>query len=106
MQLNVYPETGRLRFRDPILRDEELRCAATRVAKKICTVNDVDFNPRTSSVLVCYDKETLDENRLKALVPLAMKLNAKVKFYDESKKGEVLALIEAIEKKVESIGVA
>lgn len=102
MQINVYPESQKIRVRAPILRDDELRGAATRVAEKICTIRDLQFNPRTSSVLINYEESSLNQDKLKTLIPLARKLNAKVAFYDSSKKGEVLALIGEIEKKVSS----
>ena len=68
MQINVYPETQKIRVRGPILRDDELREAAARVAHKICTVTDMEFNPRTSSVLIRYEDSSLDQDKLKGLL--------------------------------------
>ncbi len=102
MQINVYPESQKIRVRGPILRDEELRDAASRVARKICTVTDMEYNPKTASVLIHYEDSSLNQDKLKSLFPLARKLNAKASSYDESKKADILALIGEIEKKVSS----
>ncbi len=102
MQINLYPETQRIRLRDPILKDDDLRSAASKVAVQICTVKNIAFNPKTSSVLIEYENDSLDQEKLKALIPLARKLQAKVSFYTPKKKPEVLGLISDIEQKVKA----
>ena len=87
-------------MRDPILRDEEIRTAALGVAKKICTIKTVQFNEKTGSVLLEYEDSSLSMERLRSLLPLARKLQAKVKFYTVRKKSEILSEIAGIEAAV------
>ena len=96
MQINYYEETGRIRIRDKILRDDEIRNAATKVVQKICTVNNMEYNDKTGSVLVEFQKDTLPLEKLQSLIPIARKLQAKVNFYTPKKKDEIISDIENI----------
>ncbi len=91
MDIHYFP--GRVRIRDGALRDDEIREAAIRMAKKMGKVESISYNERTASVLVEYDPDSLSADRLNALLPLAKKLHAKLSFYTERKKADVLALL-------------
>ncbi|MGP1587053.1 MAG: HMA2 domain-containing protein [Treponemataceae bacterium] len=92
MQINCY--TGRIRLRDPALRDEDLRNAAIDVVEKVCKVTSVTYNGDTASILLEYEPESIPPTeKLKQLIPLGMKLQSKLKFYSPQKKDEILALI-------------
>ncbi|QTQ12171.1 hypothetical protein HRI96_08165 [Treponema parvum] len=99
MQINYFP--GRIRLRDRILRDDDIRQAAVDVAAKLGKILSVSYNERTGSVLLEYDAESVDMEKISSLVPLAAKLNAKASFYTESKKDEIIALIEKIGRKID-----
>ncbi len=102
MQINYYPETARIRVRDPILRDEEIRGAALGVVKKICTIKTAQFNEKTSSILLEYEHDSLPMEKLNSLLPLARRLQSKVTFYTAKKKPEILSEIAKIESAVNS----
>ncbi len=97
MQINYYP--GRIRLRDPALRDEEIRNAAENVVRKACVVKNITFNPTTSSVLFEYEQNSIPvEEKLKKLIPLGISLQSKLKFYTPKKKAEILSLISKAEE--------
>ena len=56
MQINYFP--GRIRLRDSILRDEDIRQAAMDVAAKLGRIRSVSYNERTGSVLLEYDAKS------------------------------------------------
>lgn len=93
MQINYYEETGRIRIRDKILKDNDIRNAATAVAQKICTVQNMEYNEKTGSVLIQFEKDTLPLEKLQTLIPVARKLQAKINLYTPKKKDEILAEI-------------
>ena len=100
MQYNYFP--GRLRFRDPILRDEEIRTAALDVVKLICPDAEITWKESTASILVLYPADKLNPEKLKPLVPLLLKIEPKIRFYTPKKKDAVLAGIEEIKNRVEA----
>ena len=100
MQYNYFP--GRLRFRDPILRDEEIRAAALDVVKLICPDAEITWKESTASILVLYPADKVNPEKLKPLVPLLLKIEPKIRFYTPKKKDVVLAGIEEIKNRVEA----
>ena len=100
MQYNFFP--GRLRFRDPILRDEEIRTAALDVVKLICPDAEITWKESTASILVLYPADKVNPEKLKPLVPLLLKIEPKIRFYTPKKKDAVLAGIEEIKNRVEA----
>ena len=100
MQYNFFP--GRLRFRDPILRDEEIRAAALDVVKLICPDAEISWKESTASILVLYPADKVNPEKLKPLVPLLLKIEPKIRFYTPKKKYAVLAGIEEIKNRVEA----
>ena len=100
MQYNFFP--GRLRFRDPILRDEEIRAAALDVVKLICPDAEITWKESTASILVLYPADKVNPEKLKPLVPLLLKIEPKIRFYTPKKKDAVLAGIEEIKNHVEA----
>ncbi|MBR1912584.1 MAG: hypothetical protein IJ828_09555 [Treponema sp.] len=100
MQINYYEETEKIRIRDKILKDDDIRNAATNVVQKLCTVKNMEYNEKTGSVLIEFQKETLPLEKLQSLIPMARKLQSKVNFYTPKKKSEILNEIEKIEQTV------
>lgn len=96
MQINYYEETERIRIRDKILKDADIRKAATNVVQKICTIKNMEYNEKTGSVLIEFKKETLPLEKLQSLIPMARKLQSKATFYTPNKKNEILSEIEKI----------
>ena len=93
MQYNYFP--GRLRFRDPVLRDEDIRNAALEVVKLICPVAEIIYKESTASILAVYPSDSVQPEKLKPLVPLLLKIEPKIRFYTPKKKPEILVGIEA-----------
>ena len=100
MQINYFP--GRLRLRDPALRDEAIREAAIAVLHSICPAADSKYNDKTGSVLVTYDPDGVPLERLQALVPALKKLRQKVASYSEKKRADILSDIARIQSIVDS----
>ena len=71
------------------------------VAAKLGRIRSVSYNERTGSVLLEYDAKSVDMEKISSLFPLAAKLNAKASFYTENKKGEIIALIAKIGRKID-----
>lgn len=101
MQYNYFP--GRLRFRDPILRDTEIRNAALEVVQIICPQAEITYKESTSSILAIYPEEAVNPDSLKSLVPLLLKIEPKIRFYTPRKKGDILEGISEIKSLVEKI---
>lgn len=98
MEYRYFP--GRLRFRDHILRDEEIRNAAISVVKKICPQAEISYTEKTSGILATYPEKTVEIEKLKPLIPLLLEIEPKVRFYTPSKKQIILEGIKKIEEKV------
>ncbi len=94
MDINYFP--GRIRLRDAVLKDDDIRAAALAVAEKITHCTSYSYNPKTGSVLIEYDAATVDENKLLPLKNLVMKLRSKVLFYTPRNKNAVLETIAEI----------
>ena len=101
MQYNYFP--GRLRFRDPILRDSDIRNAALEVVHLICPQAEITYKESTASILAIYPEEAVNPDSLKSLVPLLLKIEPKIRFYTPKKKEEILAGIAEIKALVEKI---
>ena len=101
MEYRYFP--GRLRFRDHILRDVEIREAAIEVVKKICPDAQVTYTEKTSGILAVYPENCVKIEKLRPLVPLLLELEPKVRFYTPAKKQAVLDGIKKIENKVSEI---
>ena len=98
MEYRYFP--GRLRFRDHILRDEEIRNALIEVVKKICPEATITYTEKTSGILATYPPGSIKTDELKPLVPLLLEIEPKVRFYTPSKKQSILDGIKKIEMKV------
>jgi len=98
MEYRYYP--GRLRFRDHVLRDEEIRNATIAVLKKICPQAEITYTEKTSGILAIYPKESVDLKKLKPLVPLLLEIEPKIRFYSPQKKQVVLKGIKKIEETI------
>ena len=96
MQYNYFP--GRLRFRNPVLRDEDIRNAALEVVKLICPAAEITYKESTASILAVYPPDSVQPEMLKPLVPLLLKIEPKIRFYTPKKKPEILAGIEAVKE--------
>ena len=101
MQYNYFP--GRLRFRDPILRDPDVRNAALEVVRIICPQAEITYKESTASILALYPEEAVNPEALKPLLPLLLKIEPKVRFYTAKKKADILEGIAEIKSQAEKI---
>ena len=102
MQINYFP--GRLRLRDPALRDEAIRSAALAVLHSICPAADPKYNEKTGSVLITYDPDSVPLERLQTLVPDLQKLRQKIAVYSENNRDDILSDIARIRSIIDSWG--
>lgn len=98
MDINYFP--GRIRLRDKIFRDEEIRSALLKAVGKIDADQKISYKENTASVLIEYDAQKVDEEKFKSLGPLIQKYRSAILFYDESKKPLVLEGIAEIERQL------
>lgn len=94
MEWRYFP--GKFRFRDKVLRDEDIRRAAIEAAAALCPSAKIEWNESTSGILATFAPDALDTEKLKALVPLLKELEPKVRFYTPQKKAVVLEGIQKI----------
>ena len=102
MQINYFP--GRLRLRDPALRDEAIRTAALAVLHSICPAADPKYNEKTGSVLITYDPDSVPLERLQTLVPDLQKIRQKIAVYSENNRDDILSDIARIRSIIDSWG--
>ena len=101
MEYRYFP--GRLRFRDPVLRDTEIRNAALEVVQLICPQAEITYKESTASILAIYPENAVNPDALKPLLPLLLKIEPKIRFYTPKKKADILAGIAEIKLQVEKI---
>ena len=101
MEYRYFP--GRLRFRDPVLRDTEIRNAALEVVQLICPQAEITYKESTASILAVYPENAVNPDALKPLLPLLLKIEPKIRFYTPKKKTDILAGIAEIKSQVEKI---
>ncbi len=101
MQYNYFP--GRLRFRDPVLRDGEIRNAAIEVVKLICPQAEITYKESTASILALYPEKALKLEELKPLLPLLLKIEPKIRFYSPKKKDDILKGISEIKDSLKNL---
>lgn len=101
MTYNYFP--GRLRFRDPILRDQDIRNAALEVVQIICPQAEITYKESTASILALYPAGKVNPDSLQPLLPLLLRLEPKIRFYTPKKKADILAGIAEIKSQVEKM---
>ena len=101
MQYNYFP--GRLRFRDPVLRDGDIRAATLEAVRMICSQAELSYKESTASILAVYPADSVNVEELKKLVPYLLKIEPKIRFYTPKKKDEVLAGIAEIKDAIKRI---
>ena len=101
MTYNYFP--GRLRFRDPILRDQDIRSAALEVVRLICPQAEITYKESTASILAVYPADEVNPDDLQPFIPLLLKIEPKIRFYTPKKKDDILAGIAEIKSQVENI---
>lgn len=101
MEYRYFP--GRLRFRDPVLRDSEIRNAALEVVQLICPQAEITYKESTASILAVYPENAVNPDALKPLLPLLLKIEPKIRFYTPKKKTDILAGIAEIKSQVEKM---
>ena len=101
MEYRYFP--GRLRFRDLVLRDTDIRNAALEVVSIICPQAEITYKESTASILAIYPEDALNPDNLKPLLPLLLKIEPKIRFYTPKKKTDILAGIAEIKLQVEKI---
>lgn len=101
MEYRFFP--GRLRLRDHILRDKDIREAAIAAVKRICPEAEITYTEKTAGILALYPADSFDVKRLKPLLPLILEIEPKIRFYTPSKKETVLAWIEKITEEAENL---
>ena len=100
MQINYFP--GRLRLRDPALRDEAIRTAAIAALKSISDDAVCECKEKTGSVLITYDPARVPIERLETLVPYLQKLWQKIAVYSEKNRNDILSDIAQIRSIIDS----
>lgn len=95
MEYNYFP--GRLRVRDAVFADEDIRCALMDAARRLAPDASITYNARTQSILVLYDAASFPPERLRRAVPILRRTEPKVRFYTAKKKEDILRAIEDIE---------
>ena len=101
MEYRYFP--GRLRFRDSVLRDTDIRNAALEVVQLICPQAEITYKESTASILAIYPEDALNPDNLKPLVPLLLRLEPKIRFYRPNKKSIILEGIAEIKSQVEKM---
>ena len=101
MNYNYFP--GRLRFRDPLLRDIEIRNAALEVLQLLCPQAEITYKESTASILAVYPQASVNPDTLKPLLPLLLKIEPKIRFYTPKKKEDILAGIAEIKSQIEKM---
>lgn len=101
MEYRYFP--GRLRFRDPILRDSDIRNAALEVVQLICPQAEITYKESTASILAVYPENAVNPDSFKPLLPLLLKIEPKIRFYTPKKKTDILAGIAEIKSQVEKM---
>ena len=96
MEYRYFP--GKLRFRDHILRDPDIRNAAIEVVKIICPDAKIEYTEKTSGILATFEQDKIDLEKLNPLLPLLLEIEPKVRFYTPKKKQTVLEGIEKIKQ--------
>lgn len=99
MEYRYFP--GRLRFRDPILRNPDIRNALLEIVHLICPQAEITYKESTASILAIYPEAAINPDTLKPLLPLLLKLEPKIRFYSPKKKTDILAGIAEIKTVVE-----
>jgi len=100
MQINYFP--GRLRLRDPALRDEAIRSAAIAALKSISDDAVCEYKEKTGSILITYDPARVPIERLETLVPYLQKLRQKIAVYSEKNRNDILSDIAQIRSIIDS----
>ncbi len=100
MQINYFP--GRLRLRDPALRDEAVRTAAIAALKSISDDAVCEYKEKTGSILITYDPARVPIERLETLVPYLQKLRQKIAVYSEKNRNDILSDIAQIRSIIDS----
>ena len=100
MQINYFP--GRLRLRDPALRDKAVRTAAIAALKSISDEAVCEYKEKTGSVLITYDPARVPIERLETLVPYLQKLRQKIAVYSEKNRNDILSDIAQIRSIIDS----
>lgn len=101
MQYNYFP--GRLRFRNPVLRDPDIRNAALEVVQLICPQAEITYKESTASILAVYPENAVNPDSFKPLLPLLLKIEPKIRFYTPKKKSDILAGIAEIKTTVQKM---
>ncbi len=101
MTYNFFP--GRLRFRDPVLRDTDIRNAALEVVRLICPQAEITYKESTASILALYPADKINPDSLQPLVPLLLSLEPKIRFYRPNTKSIILEGIAEIKSQVEKM---
>ncbi len=101
MEYRYFP--GRLRFRDPVLRDTDIRSAALEVVRLICPQAEITYKESTASILAIYPEDAVNPDTLQPLLLHLLKIEPKIRFYTPKKKTDILAGIAEIKSQVEKM---
>ncbi len=94
MDVNYIP--GRIRLRDKMFRDDEIRNTALAIANGINADQEIVWNEKTSSILVTYNASKVDEEKFKSLSPIIEKYKMKLLVYSERNKASILNMLAEI----------
>lgn len=98
---------GRIRLRAPVFKDQVLVAKAEAVLKSApqlkAALKSVQSNLVTGSVLIEYDSQKVSAQDFSGLEGFLLRLEAEAKNYDGSRRAEILALLEAVEKELKAV---
>ncbi|MCR5494513.1 MAG: hypothetical protein K6F15_02660 [Treponema sp.] len=93
---------GRVRLRAPIFKETELVNKAKAILQSSSSVEKVENNPLTGSVLVEYDTEKVPMDKLIPMQDFFMKLAKKAQNYSGENKSEILSMLDELEALVKT----
>ena len=98
---------GRIRLRAPVFKDEVLVAKAEAVLKSVpqlkAALKNIQSNLVTGSVLIEYDSQKFLPENFSGLKDFLLRLEAEAKNYDGSRRADILALLEALEKELKAV---
>lgn len=94
---------GRIRLRGQIFKDPVLTKAAIEAVQGHEAIKNISWNEKTGSLLIEYDPEKLEVEKLKVLIPELRRFQTKVMFYNERHRDELLAQIDTLKARITGI---
>ena len=94
---------GRIRLRGEIFKDKDIVDAAMKAASGRSWIESIEHNPRTGSVLIEYDTEKVDPEKLRPMIPYLMEIRSKAMFYNPKYKERIIEFIGTASRKLDQL---